>query len=460
MRHFSRRNPRPPARYQPRLESLEDRSVPSAASLDPSFGNGGLVTTNLGSSNEGAHNVVQQPDGKLVAVGYTTEKSGIEDFAVVRYNPDGRLDSTFGSGGIVKTTITSTYWGAYANAVAVASDGKIVVAGVAHVDARSYIEDAFAVARYNPDGSLDKTFGNRKGFVITNIGPGQDGANAIVQQADGRILVGGGAGGDFCVIRYAANGTLDTSFGGTGIVTTDFQSLQPPGLTYSNESVGSLMLRPLPGGGQQITAVGGTDGAFALARYNPNGTLDTSFGAGGQQRIGGAVPIAVISAVMQSGGEVVLAGKLKYGNYQDIVVARVDGAGNLDPTFGSNGTVTYHRDAITNSDGSQTIYSESSLGLRVDATTGTIVLGGGQNITTVDPQGNTSGSSNSLLLLHFTSNGALDTSFGTGGVATSLPFDASLSLGGLLFQSDGNIVLAGLVTQGSVRDFALARYLG
>src|SRR5262249_5918900 len=112
------------ARFRPRLEALEDRSLPSAGSLDPAFGNGGLVTTNLGWTSDQRVVIAQQADGKTIAAGSTPDQNGIADFALVRYQTDGSLDPTFGSGGVVKTAITS--YGAHIQTIALQINGQIV----------------------------------------------------------------------------------------------------------------------------------------------------------------------------------------------------------------------------------------------------------------------------------------------------------------------------------------------
>ena len=115
-------------------------------------------------------------------------------FALVRYNTDGSMDTTFGTNGIVKTVIGT--W-AQAYSVALQSDGKIVLAGSA--------SSHFALARYNTDGSLDTTFGTN-GIVTTSIGTVQDMATCVAIQSDGKIAVGGkrdnGANYDFALVRY------------------------------------------------------------------------------------------------------------------------------------------------------------------------------------------------------------------------------------------------------------------
>jgi uncharacterized delta-60 repeat protein len=175
--------------------------------LDPSFGTGGTVTTAFGTSGTSAYAIALQGDGKIVAAGGT----GLQDaFALARYNPDGSLDKTFGTGGLVMTGINEL---AGVNAVAVQEDGKIVVAG-----SSGGVQGFFTLARYNPDGRLDKTFG-AGGPVFGTSGS----ANALALQGDGKIVAAGSTENTtFALVRYNPDGILDGTFGTGGTVTTAF----------------------------------------------------------------------------------------------------------------------------------------------------------------------------------------------------------------------------------------------
>src|SRR5436190_5296595 len=189
--------------------------------LDPTFGNGGIVITR-GSEPRTLLNAASamaiQADGKIIVVG---EGAATLGFAVVRYNTDGSLDSSFGSGGIVITEVGSLNYGAAS--VALQPDGKIVVAGKAITDF-AFRHTNFAVARYNPNGSLDTSFGGT-GAIVTSIGDSNIAVTSVKIQSDGKIIAAGSssdpADGDFVIVRYATDGSLDTSFGGTGIVIID-----------------------------------------------------------------------------------------------------------------------------------------------------------------------------------------------------------------------------------------------
>ena len=155
----------------------------SDGSLDTSFGSGGVVTTAVGGSNDYVYALVQQADGKLVAAGYSDNGSNY-DFALVRYNSDGSLDTSFGSGGVVTTGVGAAY--DYAYALVQQADGKLVAAGRSNNGSNN----DFALVRYNSDGSLDTSFGSG-GVVTTGVGGSNDIAYALVQQGDGKLVAAG-----------------------------------------------------------------------------------------------------------------------------------------------------------------------------------------------------------------------------------------------------------------------------
>jgi uncharacterized delta-60 repeat protein len=235
------------------LLCVVDSAVATPGVLDPTFGSGGTVTTPIGSGSSAAHALAAQPDGKILAGGETSVGSEGE-YALARYNPDGSLDTSFGTSGKVTTAIGSLY--DRIHAVALQADGKIVAAGGSE-DPPNY---DFAVARYNPNGSLDPSFGT-DGKVATPIAVSGGGeAYAIAVQTDGKIVVGGSSGDnkDFVIARYNPDGSLDASFGTSGIVTTATGYVR--GLVLLPEGVVAAGVLRLP--------------RFALARYNRTARWD------------------------------------------------------------------------------------------------------------------------------------------------------------------------------------------
>src|SRR5207253_11097362 len=196
--------------------------------LGRTFGTGGTVMTDLNRSTDLANAVAIQSDGKLVVVGQTYKNNdySTEDFAVTRYNTDGTLDNTFGRGGKVRTDFPGL--AAVSSAVVIQPDGKIVVAGSAFP--LFTFAGNFEVVRYNPNGTLDRLFGS--GGIVTTFFPQGSYAFAVALQADGKIIAAGThfvdfnpgdmSDTDFALARYNPDGSLDTTFGNGGTVTTDF----------------------------------------------------------------------------------------------------------------------------------------------------------------------------------------------------------------------------------------------
>ncbi|HEY9695957.1 MAG TPA: Calx-beta domain-containing protein [Trichocoleus sp.] len=306
----------------------------SDGSLDATFGAGGKVTTNFGltSAQDTGLDAVLQADGKILVVGDATI-GGDNDIALARYNSDGSLDSSFSSDGLA----TLDFGGGddKASSIALQSDGKFLVAGNAYINP----DLDFVLARYNSNGSLDGNFGS-SGYVTTHFGVDNDAAFDLAVQSDGNILVagfvdGGTSGLDFGLARYTSSGVLDTSFGNGGTVKTDF--------ALSTDIATSIALQPdgkiLVAGEAGISG----DSDFALVRYNGNGTLDTSFGNGGKITTDfGFGNDRISSIVLQSDGKILVAGRASIGSASnlDFALARYNSNGTLDTSFGNGGTFT------------------------------------------------------------------------------------------------------------------------
>lgn len=310
--------------------------------LDTTFGGDGMITNGFSPDGAaGANALAIDANGKIVVAGYFDPMSpgaGLR-FAVARYNANGTLDSTFSGDGMLTTDFTSLFVvkrSAIANAVAVDADGKIVAAGyVALGD-----QYQFAVARYNPNGELDTTFSS-DGCVTTNFvdGPYEQ-ANAIAIDASGKIVVAGYAtiGGhkEFALARYNANGTLDTTFGGDGKITTDFTGL----FLVKRRAAASAVAIDANG---RIVAAGyvgfGTQQQFALARYNHDSTLDTTFAGDGllTTDFGGSEAEGATAIAIDADDKIVVAGSAANGSHRKFAVARYNTDGTLDTSFSSDG---------------------------------------------------------------------------------------------------------------------------
>ena len=284
-----------------------------AGDLDASFGAGGKVTTDFTGTADQANALVVQPDGKLVAAGWTLFVfGGWHDFALTRYNPDGRLDPTFSSDGKASADLSPFD---EADALVVQPDGKLVAAG------RAGFGSDFGLVRFNANGTRDPSFGSG-GWVTTDFG-GFDQANALVVQADGKLVAagstvsftGGGANSDFAVARYNPDGSLDAGFGAGGKVTTDFAG--------GPDQANALVVQP---GGRLVAAGFATLSSstdFALARYKRNGVLDRSFGSGGRVTTDFAGSGDQANAlVVQGDRKLVAAGLAFTGSSTDFALAR------------------------------------------------------------------------------------------------------------------------------------------
>jgi len=400
-------------------------SAQTAGTLDPTFGSGGRVTTFFGGdglNGDNGRSVVVQKDRKIVVGGSTTNLDDTTDFALARYNSNGTLDATFGTGGKVKTTFANFD---FVGALALQSDGKIVAAGMTIVN----FSPSFALARYNSNGTLDTTFGIG-GRVITGFGgPAQAFAECV--QADGKILVAGYAhlaeGWDFAVARYNSNGTLDATFATGGKKTIPFG-------TVSSAQVNGLAIQ-LDG---KIVVAGAanlpTAGDFALARLNSNGSLDTTFGTGGKvvTNLGGNDE--VFGVALQADGKIVAAGMTG----ADFVLARYNTNGTLDGSFGTSGKV------VTDFGGP----NEIALGVAIRSD-GKIVAVGRTFVS----------ARTAFALARYNPDGTLDSSFGNGGkVSTNFTGSIGDQAYSVAIQPDGKAVAAGSAIVNLNTQFAVARY--
>ena len=284
------------------------RCLPNG-SLDPQFGTGGLVTTDLqGGFNDHAFCMAVQPDGKIIVAGY--HRLGI---AMVRYTAAGELDAGFGSGGkVFSSAITGPE--EQAHAIAVQPDGKILISGESRIAGNT----DFLLARFNTDGTPDPGFGSGGKAVPPDwFGEGFDTANSLLLLPDGRMLTGGAAGQNFAVARYSSAGVLDQSFGSIGTVEIDFGN--------TDDTVNGLVLQT----DGKIVLAGTTRlnarNYFALIRLTTTGSVDTGFGSGG----------AVLTAVtavsdtarcicQQSDGKLLVAGDAGLLNNKEFAVVRYD----------------------------------------------------------------------------------------------------------------------------------------
>ena len=399
--------------------------------LDTSFGHHGKVITDFGRV-DGIEDIAIQPDGKIVAVGDSwLLGTGSDHFALARYAKSGALDPTFGLGGKVTTDFGSLTSAAYG--VALQRDGKIVVAGLAGGD--------IALARYEPDGSLDGSFGE-SGKVLTDLGV-YSAAFRIVLQPDGKIVVAGPTREhgsydahppDFVIARYTTDGTLDPSFAAGGVVITAFQ----PGFADTPYGVA------LAPGGKIVAAGTGLPGGFSgpgvidIARYNADGSPDTTFaGDGALVSMPTDDSYSYGGVVVQPDSKIVVAGAVSIGG---MALIRYTTTGALDPTFGFA-----RGDVVSALGGAEDLVRQPD---------GKFVVAGVKGVSETNAE---------FMVARFKRSGALDSSFHGGAAITDL--GAVDQARAVALQPDGKIVLGGISEQISngfteAGDFALARYVG
>jgi uncharacterized delta-60 repeat protein len=366
-------------RIRPQVEAVEARLLLTAGALDGSFGSNGMATAAVGSITDSGGAVAVQSDLKVVAVGTAQNqvpphgKTFVPNdaFSVVRFNANGSLDSSFGSGGTTQTYFVDSSGNSasyqQAEAVAIQTDGNIVVAGMIG----GTLGAGFAIARYISSGpgpgTLDTTFGGMivhgkkvdQGRIITNFFPaGQynyTAATSVLIQTDGKIVAAGYATNTssqhfFAVARYNADGTLDTTFGSGGeALSTSTISVAPVAMTI--DAGGRIFVEGSSSAGQQ-----------AVACFTLSGTLDPSFGAGGQVSLLAPGFNASYGAgvAVQSTGKIIVSGNSSGGtgdpnNENPLTMARLNTNGSLDTSFGSSGFyvgsgISYGQSLIVQSD--------------------------------------------------------------------------------------------------------------
>jgi uncharacterized delta-60 repeat protein len=346
-------------------------------SLDSTFGRGGadgdgIVVTDLsvahdGSSMDWAASVTVDRFGRILVTGTTDRRvpaatvgdphGGDRDVFVARYRRDGTLDRSFGGGdGLVVTNLGNL--NDYAQAIAVAPDGKIAVAG--STQNPRYTEGSLAVLRYLANGTPDTTFSG-DGIALTGLFT-YPAAGGVTFQGDGRIVAVGSTwdgftSNDFTVLRYLPDGSPDRSFGGgDGSVVTDFGAQtrdEAHGVTLDGD--GRIVVA---GSSQDNTFQGTYRSTMAVARYLRDGSPDASFGGGTGRAVFDSTPDDTSTAAsdvhVQRDGKLVLIGTLakrvvntpNHVEYRstDFAAVRLRADGTSDPTFGTGGLSLVHFD--------------------------------------------------------------------------------------------------------------------
>ncbi|MEO5892884.1 MAG: T9SS type A sorting domain-containing protein [Ferruginibacter sp.] len=362
-----------------------------------------------------------QPDGKIVIAG--SKVNGSKAFIVARINTNGVPDATFGISGMVTTEFDGS---SFAKAVAIQSDGKIVVAGS--------INDHFGVARYNSNGSPDNDF-NGNGQKVTDFSTDLQFANAVAIQADGKIIAGGvvykNDGVDFGIARYNTDGTPDNTFSGDGMQTTQIGTAVATGNSLAIQGDGKIILAG-------YASDGGNSNYFAVVRYDVNGNPDNTFNSTGIQT-------AIVnsdfqqgnSVALQNDGKIVVAGYTLNGASNDFAVARFNTDGSPDNTFDTDGLL------ITD------INSTDDIASSVDIQSDGKILVAGFSLLNSESQ---------FTVTRYNTNGSLDNSFDTDGKLLDDSKQGYTTFNSTAVQADGKIVTAGRTWNGTDYDFAIVRY--
>jgi len=389
--------------------------------LDSSFGQNGIVISPTGNGWNIIRAIAIQPDGKILAGGYafTVANSNNSDFALARFNADGSVDTSFGVNGKVITPIRAFSDEIYA--LEVLRDGKIIAAGLSNRGASGQYDPwDIALARYNPNGSLDTSFGTN-GITIAGTGNLWTSAKAIAIQKNGKIVTAGNGS----VSRFNSNGTLDASFGNSGIV------------LLNNSLANSVVIQ-----GWDKIVVAGRGGAtfddFALSRFNSNGSPDLSFGNNGRVLTSFGGNSEVYSLAVQIDGKIIAAGGTSTTNTDyDFALARYNFNGSPDNTFGNGGKV------VTVFGNKRDIASSVSVQWN-----GKIIVAGSSVYN---------GSSSAFALAEYNRSGSLNYRFGNGGkVITIIGLGSEATA--VALKRNGKIVVGGYSFLSPNNNFTLAQY--
>ncbi|MCX5869122.1 MAG: hypothetical protein NTY00_00490 [Deltaproteobacteria bacterium] len=399
-------------------------SFVSALTLDASFGKNGLVTTRVGHYVDKAQSVVVQPDGKILVAGSSSNNSNL-DFALVRYLPDGSLDTSFHGNGQVVTVVGSGDDAALG--IALQNDGKIVTCGYTF----NGQDRDFALLRFTGNGDLDTDFGVN-GIVTLPVGSGNDTAAAVTIQADGTILVAGSveesAGKVGALVRFFPNGSLDYSFGKAGVVFVD---------VGSNAEIAAMAIQK----DKSIVLTGSYEEKeqrkVLLVRLLPDGLPDTGFGVDGvAETLEGTRASTGNGLWLQGDGAILVAGSVGPEKKQDIALFQFTKEGRLNRDFGGGtGMLSYDKNG------------EDDVGYGVFANSTTLFVTG---YTTVNGL-------RDLILLQYplTQNSQSEFSVVTTGVSQ---FDGVAYA--LASQDSDKLISVGFSEESGISSFVLARYTG
>jgi uncharacterized delta-60 repeat protein len=401
------------------------RMLPDGSS-DATFGVNGVVKSQFGIGGRW-HDIALRPDGKIMAAG-TFYDANYRNYAVVaRFLPNGDVDTGFNGVGSIVSQISQDQQ--YASSLALQPDGKILVTGYSS-DPNS--ATAYNLFRYNPDGSLDTSFAG-SGRVVTAAG-GLTEAVTVTLQADGKILVAGkyagSTNGQIIVIRYNTDGTLDS----------DFSILTP--LAYVGVIARMFVVQP---DGKLLIAGDGFNPSngqtfYGLARYKPDGTVDSTFNASASPGLYQKLPTQVNSIAVQSDGKILLVGAVHSAspyNVFDKRVTRLRANGTLDVSFGASGHVTVGQFSP--------FFYQSAIALQSN---GKIVV----------TSGLLTSSSDAICVSRLNTNGGIDQLFGAAGCQSFSVGHSEDEIHSISLAPDGKILACGFSNTSNYKLTMQARY--
>ena len=410
--------------------------VPSSAALanpgelDTSFdGTGKLQFSIDPEHNDRATQAAIAPDGKIVVVG-TTDVAGNENYELARVNANGTLDKSFSVDGLEhvgsKPGVEDI-----GGSVVVLPDESIVVTGEANATEKQEGGNGdFFTEELNPDGSQNESFAKATGGASTVNFGGEDIANDMVRQPDGKLVIVGSTstdGGDFAIARLNADGSLDTSFGNGGKQTVNFGGIdaaEKVALTAEGKII--------------VVGEGGLDNNMAITRLNSDGSIDTSFGSFGEEQVDFGGTDTATGVALQPDGKILLEGTTSAVGEGDLAVARLNPNGGLDSSFSGDGKLTL------------------GYGAPNEFGTGVVVQQNGRIVVMGDADVN-----HDFVVSRLNADGSVDTSFGHNGTAT-VDYGGTEFDGDVVLQPDGNIVLVGSTnfSAGGYFEMAVSRLIG
>ncbi len=389
--------------------------------LDLTFGTGGSVSTPVSAAIFGYSAVAIQPDGKILVA--SDSETTNADLGIVRYDPSGALDPTWGTAGVV--IIATSGFDEAAVDIELQPDGKVLVAAANVVDIK--------VVRLDSSGNLDTTWGS-SGTVWTNLsGGGFGGFGDLLLLNDGRLLVAGSFLGDFAITRYSADGVLDVTFGGNGMAVTSFGT---------SAELSSLAVQA----DGKILATGAAGGQIATTRHFDTGVPDPTFGTAGIVLTSGGTAADDLGRdlLVQPDGKIVVLGQDGTTDALDPTLwltIRLDADGSLDPAWGGTGIVDTSIPAPPASSNARAILRQSD---------GKIIVAGESlpdAVMSFDVD---------FATVRFAADGSLDTSWGGTGIVLS-DFGSTFEFGtDAQLQADGKLIVAG--SQATTASILVARY--